>query len=129
MLNYAHQKAIQVLSVPHTVVLVTSGPAGVQADEFPCEAKGLVLYVLVPRISDHLFNLEHNSTTTLLAAGWELKGEGQVMPANAPIPELSLLQESGAQWCVLVRIDPWQIQIRRVAGWGNIETIDLNSPR
>jgi hypothetical protein len=128
MLDYARQRAIEALKIPRTVVLATSGPAGVQASEFPYEAKELALYLLVPRTSDHLFNLEHNCTATLLAAGWELKGETQIV-ATTPIGlDLNLLNEPGAEWCVLVRVDPVRIQIRRAGGWGNIETIDLNPP-
>ena len=129
MLDYAHLRAIEALSLPRTVVLATSGPAGVQAGEFPCEAKGLALYLLVPRTSDHLFNLEHNSTVTLLASEWELKGEAHAMVANVPGLELELLREPGAEWCVLLRIDPFRMHIRKEGGWGNIETIDLNSPQ
>jgi hypothetical protein len=124
MLDYARQHAIAALNLPHRVVLVTIGPAGVQAGEFPCEAKDLALYLLVPRTSDHLFNLEHNPTVSLLSAGWELKGEG--MAAGAQGLDLGLLEDPAAQWCVLVRIDPVRIQIKREGGWGNIETIDLN---
>jgi hypothetical protein len=128
MLDYAHQRAIKALKIPRAVVLVTSGPAGVQAGEFPCEAKELVVYLLVPRTSDHLFNLEHNCRATLLAVGWELTGEAQIVAAGAPGLELDLLQEPGAEWCALVCVEPLRIQIKRTGGWGNIETIDL-SPR
>ncbi len=126
MLDYARQHAIEALSLPRRVVLATSGPAGVQAGEFPCEAKDLALYLLVPRTSDHLFNLEHNSSVSLLSAGWELSGVASILPAGAPGLELGLLTEPAAQWCVLVRIDPVRIQVKRAGGWGNIETIDLN---
>jgi hypothetical protein len=125
MLDYARQRAIEALKLPRRAVLATSGPAGVQAGEFPCEATGLVLYLLVPRISDHLFNLEHGSFVTLLTGGWELKGKAQIILPDAPDLELNLLREPGAQWCVLVRVEPCQVQIRREEGWGNLETIDL----
>jgi len=127
MLNYARQRAIEALRIPRTAVLATSGPAGVQANEFPCEAIDLDLYLLLPRTSDHLFNLEHESTVTLLAAGWQLKGEAQIISQNVPDLELDLLREPVAEWCVLVRVDPCQVQIRREGGWGNLETIDLKS--
>lgn len=127
ILDYARQRAIEALKIPRTAVLATSGPAGVQASELPCEAIDLVLYLLVPQTSDHLFNLEHEPTVTLLAAGWELRGQAQVISPNAPDLELDLLREPGAEWCVLVRVEPYQVQIRREAGWGNIETIDLKS--
>jgi hypothetical protein len=128
MLDYARQRAIEALKIPRTVVLATSGPAGVQASEFPCEAKELALYLLVPRTSDHLFNLEHNCIATLLAAGWELKGETHIAATSPVGLDLDLLKEPGAEWCVLVRVDPVRIQIRRAGGWGNIETIDFIPP-
>ncbi len=126
MLDYARQHAIEALSLPRKVVLVTCGPAGVQAGEFPCEANDLALYLLVPRTSDHLFNLEHNSTVSLLSSGWELSGAASILPASAPGFDLSLVKDPVAQWCVVVRIAPLRIQIKRADGWGNIETIDLN---
>jgi hypothetical protein len=125
MLDYARQRAMEVLKDTRNVVLATSGPAGVQASEFHCEAVGLDLYILVPQTSDHLFNLEHETTVTLLAAGWELKGKAQIVAPGTVDLELDLLQEPGAAWCVLVQITPCQVQIRREGGWGNIETIDL----
>lgn len=127
MLDYARQRAIEVLSRHRKAVLATSGPAGVQASEFPCEAIDLNLYLLVPQTSDHLFNLEHDSTVTLLTAGWELKGEAQIILPNAPDLELDLLREPGAEWCVLVRVAPCRLQFRREGGWGNLETLDLRS--
>jgi len=127
MLDYARQRASEALRIPRSAVLATSGPAGIQAGEFPCEAIDLDLYLLVPKTSDHLFNLEHDSTATLLTAGWELKGQAQIIPPGVSDLKLDLFREPGADWCVLVRIDPWQMQIRREEGWGNIETIDLKS--
>jgi hypothetical protein len=125
MLDYARQRAVEILRLPRTAVLATSGPAGVQAGEFPCQAIGLDLYLLVPQTSDHLFNLEHDPSVTLLTAEWEVKGEAQVILAHPPDLDLALLRE--AEWCALVRIHPHKIQIHRQGGWGNLETIDLQS--
>ncbi len=127
MLDYARQRAIEALRSYRKVVLATSGPAGVQAGEFPYEALDLNLYQLVPQTSDHLFNLEHASTVTLLTSGWELRGNAQIISPNAPDLELDLLRQPGAQWSVLVRVAPWRLQFRREDGWGNIETIDLGA--
>ncbi len=127
MLDYARQRASEALSIPRKAVLATSGPAGLQAGEFPCQALDLHLYLLVPRTSDHLFNLEHNPAVTLLTAGWELKGQAQVIPAGASDLKLDLLREPGTEWCALVRVAPCRLQIRRQEGWGNLETIDLKS--
>lgn len=127
MLNYARQRAIEALRIPRRAVLATNGPAGLQAGEYTCEAVELTLYLLVPKTSDHLFNLEHDSSVTLLTAGWELKGEAQVISPNALDIELELLREPAAEWYELVRVDPCQMQIRREGNWGNLETIDLKT--
>jgi hypothetical protein len=127
MLDYARQRGIEALRIPRTAVLATSGPAGVQASEFPCQAIDLDLYLLVPKTSDHLFNLEHDPNVTLLTPAWELKGQACIIPPGASDLELHLLREPEAEWCVLLRVDPCQLQIRRQGGWGNLETIDLKS--
>jgi hypothetical protein len=127
MLDYARQRAIEALRIPRTAVLATSGPAGVQASEFPCEAVDLDIYLLVPKTSDHLFNLEQDPNITLLTPTWELKGQAHILPPRGPNLELRLLREPEAEWCVLLRVDPCRLQIRRPAGWGNLETIDLKS--
>jgi hypothetical protein len=129
MLDYARRRAAEVLRIPRTVVLVTSGPAGLQAGEFPCEASDAALYLLAPWSSDHLFNLEQHPSVILLAAGWELNGVAQVVPPAALDRELDLLREPGAEWCALVRVDPCRIQIRRQKGWGYLETIELEPSR
>jgi hypothetical protein len=125
MLDYARLRTMEVLKAVRTAVLATSGPAGLQASEFTCQAVGLYLYILVPQTSDHLFNLEHETTVTLLAAGWELKGQAQIVDPGTVDLELNLTQVPDAAWCALVRITPCQVHIRREGGWGNIETIDL----
>jgi hypothetical protein len=90
-----------------------------------CEADGLDRFLLVPRTSDHLFNLEYDSNVTLLMPGWELKGKAQIVSDRATVPGLALLRESGAQFCALVRVHPRRIQIRRAGGWGRLKTIEL----
>ncbi|MDD5468824.1 MAG: hypothetical protein PHS96_13560 [Anaerolineales bacterium] len=127
MLDYARQRAIEVLGIPRRVVLATSGPAGLLAGEFPCEAVEINLYLLVPKTSDHLFNLEHDASVTLVTARWELKGEAHILSPNAPDLALDLLREPAAEWCKLVRVDPRRMQVRREGSWGNLETIDLES--
>jgi len=130
MLNYARQRAVDALKIPLKTVLATSGPAGVQAGEFPCEAAGLFLYLLIPRTSDHLFNLEQNPAVTVLAPQWELRGNAQIVFLEPAELQLAMLSASGqfkdwVEWSVLVRVEPIQLQIRRAVGWGNVETIDL----
>ena len=125
MLDYAHQRALEALGTPRTAVLVTNGPAGVQVSEFPCTVLGLGLYLLVPQTSDHLFNLEYESTVTLLIARCELKGKAQIIPRGAVDLDCALLREPGADWCAFLRVEIFQVQIWSEEGWGNRETIDL----
>jgi hypothetical protein len=127
MLDYARQRAIEALKLSRIAVLATDGPAGLQASELPCEATGVELYLLVPWTSDHLFNLEHDLSVTLITARWELKGKAQVISPTTLNLELSLLREPDAEWCALVRVNPYQIQIRKEKGWGYLETIELKS--
>lgn len=123
MLDYARQRAIEVLKQVCRAVLVTSGPAGVQASEVACEAAELEIYLLVPRTSDHLFNLEHKPRVMLLSARWEVRGKALVQSGSAR--DLDLLHTPEAAWCALVRAEPDEVQIRRAEGWGYSETIEL----
>lgn len=126
MLDYAHERAVAILKNSHKAVLATDGPAGLQAGEFPCEARGLTLYLLVPRTSDHLFNLELDASVALLSTRWELKGRAEMIPLNTINHDSDLLAQSGAEWCALLRVIPDRIQIRREKGWGYLETLELN---
>lgn len=125
MFDYAHQRALEVLGNPRTAVLVTNGPAGVQAGEFPCAALGLNLYLLVPQTSDHLFNLEYESTVTLLIAKCELKGRAQLIAHGEVHSDCTLLREPEAGWGAFLQVEIFQVQIRSEKGWGNRETLDL----
>ena len=128
MLDYARARAAEAMKLSPRAVLATNGPAGLLAGEFPCEAAGLSLYLLVPRTSDHLFNLEENPDVTLLAAGWEMSAQARIFNGDPFGLGLSLLDEPGAEWYALVCIEPVRMQIRRPDGWGTLETIDLSPP-
>ncbi len=125
MLDYARQRAMEILKIPRKAVLATSGPAGLQAGEFPCEAIDIDLYLLVPRTSDHLYNLEHDPSVNLLTPHWELKGKAQVISTDTADLNLNLLHTPDAAWCELVRVNPYRMQIPREDGWGYLETIEM----
>jgi hypothetical protein len=125
MFDYALQRAREVLGAPHTAVLVTNGPAGIQVGEFACALSGLSLYLRVPQTSDHLFNLEHESTVTLLIARCEVKGRAQIISREMVNLDCDLLRAPAADWCAFLRAEISQVQLRSEAGWGNRETIDL----
>ena len=125
MLDYARQRAIEALKNSRRAVIATSGPAGIQAGEFPCEAVSLDLYLLVPKTSDHIFNLEHDHSVTLLTSRWEVKGEAELIDLPTSDLEVDFLNEPGAEWCRIVRVHPHQIHIRRAKGWGYCESIEI----
>jgi hypothetical protein len=126
MLDYTRQRAIELLKIPHKAFLATDGPTGLQAGEFPCEACGLELYLLVPGTCDHLINLEQNPDVILLCSAWEMRGKAQIQEHEAPHSNIALANQPDARWCRLVRVSPRQMHIRREAGWGYTETLELN---
>jgi hypothetical protein len=126
MLDYAHQRAIEALGIPHRVILASSGPAGVQVSEVKYEARELELYLLVPQTSDHIFNLEADPSVTLLTPLLEIKGKARILPTIPEGLDLGLLHEAEPGWCALVRVEPQLIQFRNPGGWGYLESIDIN---
>ncbi len=125
MVNYARERAMEVLKTARTAILATAGIAGLQVSEFPCEAVELDLYLLLPRTSDHLFNLEQDGRVALHTDQWELTGKGRALSLKEEWPRIALLPRTGTEWYVLVKIVPSQIQVLRPEGWGPAETIDL----
>ncbi len=79
MINYARERAEEILKTARTAILATNGPTGVQVGEFSCESFELQLYLLLPQTSDHLFNLEQDDRVALHTEQWELTGKGRVL--------------------------------------------------
>lgn len=125
MLDYSQERVIKALKIPSRAVLGTTGPAGLLVGEFPCEAAELALYLLVPKTSDHLFNLEYNATVSLVTTVWELKGEAYILSSNDLEIKLEIMEYPDIEWSKIVRVDPRQMHFRGRVGWGNLETIDL----
>jgi hypothetical protein len=125
MINYARERAKEILKTARTAILATVGTAGLKVSQFPCEAVDLDLYLLLPQTSDHLFNLEQDSRVALHTDQWELTGRGRALSSEEKCPQINLIPKTGAAWYVLVKVVPSQIHILRAEGWGPIETIDL----
>ena len=98
MLDHLHQRAADVLASANTVTLVTYGPADLQANSFPCEVLDLRLYLLVPRISDLLFNIESNPAVVVTSEAWQLRGSARILVDERRPATLSLLRSTGAGW-------------------------------
>ena len=125
MLDHLKRRVARILAATKMATLSTSGPAGIQARQFPCEADGLTLYLLLPGTSDHLLNLEKDPFSVVSTAGWQLRGRAHVLPLVAGPDSLLLPHLPAAIGCVLVKIQPTQLQIYCQDGWGFRETIDI----
>jgi hypothetical protein len=124
MLNHLRQRVTETLSAARTATLSTHGAAGIQANVFSCEAVDTTLYLLVPRTSDHLFNLEHNPEVVVTSETWQLRGTACIAPQR---PDgLLLLQKPDAAWCEVLAVHPARLQIERQGGAGHAETIDID---
>lgn len=123
MLDHLQQRIAETLATAHAATLATYGPASIQANVFPCEASSGGLYLLVPRTSDHLFNIEHQPTAVATTEDWQLYGAAEVLPA---CPEgLALGRRPDAPWCAVVRLAPARLHIAPTGRPGCWETIDV----
>jgi hypothetical protein len=125
MLLKLRERAREVLSNTHHIVLSTDGPASLQAEALRCEALGLSLYVLVPRASDLLFNLENSTAVVATADTWQARGTALVL-SRARYPELlGIHRMPEAAWSELVEIHLTRLQLRPLPGQGPVETLDI----
>ena len=123
VLHQLRERAREALSEARQIVLSTNGPAEIQAESLPCEAAGLALYVLVPRTSDLLFNLENNTLFVATADTWQMRGVARPLRPGERPDGLALSGIPEAAWCQLVEIRPTQLQLRPPGE--KSETIDL----
>src|SRR5690349_16226388 len=79
MLSHLRQHITTTLENTHSATLATSGPAGLQAHVLRCAASGIQLYLLLPRTSDQLLNLEHDSAVVVATAEWHISGRARVV--------------------------------------------------
>lgn len=113
------------MSAEMAATLSTKGPGGIQAGFFPCAADDLTLYLLVPMVSDVLFNLETETAVVVTTPGWQLEGHGAVLPLSQAPPALELVCSPRAAGCDLVAVQSRRIHFNWAEGWGYRETIDL----
>ena len=125
MLRQLRQRAREALSTARQIVLSTCGPADIQADLLNCEALGLVLYVLVARTSDLLFNLESNTLVVATADTWQARGVARLLTPSEYPDRLAIAGTPEAAWCQVVEVRPTRLQLRPLRGQGQGETIDI----
>jgi hypothetical protein len=85
----------------------------------------MVLYVLVPKTSDLLFNLENNAQVVASADGWQVRGLARVLAPGAYPDQLAIARMPAAVWSEVVEIKPSRLQLRPTPGHGQGETIDI----
>lgn len=124
MLDHLRQHIAATLEHTRSATLSTSGPAGLQAQVVQCAASGIKLYLLLPRTSDQLLNLEHDPDVIVTTAEWQVSGRARVV-AQAECAAALLLAAPDAPWSQVVEVQPTRISIAQRAGWGAAETIDL----
>ena len=125
MLQQLRQRASDALSSAPQIVLSACGPADIQAESLSCEAVGLALYVLVPRTSDLLFNLEHNTLVVATADTWQARGMVRLLAPGGHPGQLALARRPEAAWCQVAEIRPTRLQLLPAPGQGQRETIDI----
>jgi hypothetical protein len=125
MLTHLRQHIATILAPTRRATLATHGPAGLQADLFPCVAHDLLLYMLLPCTSDHLVNLEHEQPVVVTTAEWHVRGRARALGQAEQPAAAALLDTPDAPWSVVVEVRPSRVTIARRAGWGAAETIDL----
>jgi hypothetical protein len=108
--------------------LATSGPAGLQANLFPCVARDLQLYLLLPCTSDHLLNLEHDLEVVVATAEWHVRGRARMLATAEQVATVTWFDAPDAPWSVVVEVQPERVTIAQPEGWGAAETIDLDEP-
>jgi hypothetical protein len=125
VLRQLRQRASDVLSGTHQVVLSTDGPAEIQVEALRCEALGLLLYVLVPRASDLLFNLENSALVVATTDTWQARGTARVLSRASYPEQLRIPRMPEAAWSELVEIHLARLQIRPLPSQAPTETLDI----
>lgn len=125
MIGPIYSRVIGILAGWECVTLVTCGPAGPQISIVKCRAVDAALYLLVQRVSDHLFNLEQPGEVVLRAAGWEVRGQASIL---TEIPDALAHAPAGQRprqpWEVWVAVRPARMQRLSEDGLSTLETID-----
>jgi len=124
MLSHLREQIAATLEKARSATLATSGPAGLQAHVLQCAASGIELYLLLPRTSDHLLNLEHDPAVVVTTAEWQVAGRARVV-TQAQCAAALLLEAPTAPWSVVIQVQPMRVSIAQREGWGAAETIDL----
>ena len=124
MLEHLRVRAAAALAQPQTVTLTTCGPADIQRDVLACRSLGERIYLLVPRTSDQLLNIEQSETVLLTAPAWKLRGKASILPEGGIPAELQANPLPESAWSVWVEVTPLRLTLfDATKKW--FETIDF----
>jgi hypothetical protein len=124
VLHQLRRRATETLEGAREVVVSTWGPADVQVERMACEGVGLALYVLVPRTSDLLFNLENHTSVVVTADTWQARGVARLLAPGSHPDHLALASRPEAIWCQVAEIRPTRLHLYPSDGQASGETID-----
>ncbi len=125
MLSHLRQHIEAAFAPIDMATLATVGPAGLQATSLPCRSIGMRLYLLVPKTSDHLVNLEYDRATVVTSDHWQVRGRARLLqPVECPA---TLPWATETRWHQIVEIEPARVDIGLHGGWGATETIDVET--
>lgn len=125
MLHQFHQHIGAALARERRATLATCGPAGLQAQVLTCAASGLRVYLLLPRTSDQLLNLESAPEAVVATAAWTVRGQARVCAIGECPHGLGLWDAPEAPWSVAVEVASRRVTIAHPEGWGASETVDV----
>lgn len=124
MLEHLRLRSAAALAQSETVTLTTCGPADIQSDALACRALDERIYLLVPRSSDQLLNIEQGENVLVTAPAWRLRGRARILPETDIPGELQAEPPPEAAWSVWVEVIPLRLTLFDVAKkW--FETIDF----
>ncbi len=124
MIDHLRRCVCAALAPAQEILLATCCQAELQVSRLPGEGRDLALYLLVPRASDHLFNLEREPQVVVVTQAWELRGLARVLaPASRP-RGLALCGREEAQWSELVAVQVQRLHLY-ASGRRPAETIDI----
>ena len=125
MLDHLRQHIATTLAAVRSATLASSGPAGLQAQVVQCAASGIQLYLLLPRTSDHLLNIEHDPAVVVTTAEWQVFGRARIV-TEVEHAAAQLQEAPDACWSVVIVVQPTRVAIAQRSGWGAAETIDMD---
>lgn len=123
MLSHLRARIVEALEQSPSVMLATSGPAGLQLSTCAAYHDDLRLVLLVPQQSDHLVNLETEAACAVTGPGWRATGRGQVRPAPGAALEF---EESELAWKAVIDMQLVRFELVEADGATVYETIDVD---